>query len=81
MSSTDPFISESSRITKNMEQIADSINGLVGVARQSQQTQQINILHQCQKELEDSINTLDSACMELEFNLIESNGMRKHVFE
>ena len=29
-----------------MEQIADSINGLVSVARQSQQTQQINILHQ-----------------------------------
>ena len=50
LSSTDPSSSESSRITKNMEQIADSINGLVGVARQSQQTQQINIL-QCQKEL------------------------------
>ena len=44
-SSTEPSISESSRITKNMEQIADSINGLVSVARQSQQTQQINILH------------------------------------
>ena len=45
------------------------------------QTQQINILHQWQKELEDSINNLDSACMELELNLIESNGTRKHVFE
>ena len=64
-----------------MEPIADSINGLVSVVRQSQQTQQINILHQRQKELEDSINTLDSACMELELNLIESNGTRKHVFE
>ena len=67
-SSTDPSISESSRITKNMEQIADSINGLVSVARQSQQTQQINILHRNRKELEDLINTLDSACMELELN-------------
>ena len=45
LSSTDPSISESSRITKNMEQIADSINSLVSVARHSQQTQQINILH------------------------------------
>ena len=45
-----------------MEQIADSINGLVGVTRQSHQTQQINMLHRCQKELEDSIQTLDGAC-------------------
>ena len=45
LSSTDPSISDSRRIMKNMEQIADSINSLVGVARQSQQTQQINILH------------------------------------
>ena len=36
VSSTDPCISGSGRITKNMEQIADSINGLVSVARQSQ---------------------------------------------
>ena len=46
LSFTDPSISESGRITKNMEQIADSINGLVSVARQSRQTQQINIVHQ-----------------------------------
>ena len=38
-------VSESDGLKKNMEQIADSINGLVCVARQSQQTQQINILH------------------------------------
>ena len=44
-SSTDPSISGSGRIMKNMEQIADSINSLVSVVRQSQQTQQINILH------------------------------------
>ena len=53
-----------------MEQITESIDVLVSVARQSQQTQQINILHQRRKELEDLINTLDSACMELEFNLV-----------
>ena len=65
-----------------MEQVADSINSLVSVARHSQQTQQINIiLNRHRKELEDLINTLDSACMELEFNLIESNGTIKHVFE
>ena len=81
LSSTDPSISECDRITKNTEQIADSINGLAGVARQSHQTQQINILHQCRKELEDSINTLDSAYKELELNIIESTGTRKRVFE
>ena len=36
-------VSECDGLNKNMEQIADSINGLVYVARQSQQTQQINI--------------------------------------
>ena len=43
-------VSESDGSNKNMEQIVDSINGLVCVARQSQQTQQINILHQHRKE-------------------------------
>ena len=38
------LVSESDGLNKNMEQIADSINSLVSVARQSQQTQQINIL-------------------------------------
>ena len=38
-------LSESVNITKNMEQIANSINGLVGVAIQSQETEQINMLH------------------------------------
>ena len=38
-------LSESGNIGKNMEQIANSINGLVGVARQSQEMQQINMLH------------------------------------
>ena len=60
-----------------MEQIADSINSLVCVARQSQQTQQINILQQCQKELEDAIQSLDVSCMELELRMLEENSGRK----
>ena len=74
-------LSESVNITKNMEQIANSINGLVGVARQSQETQQINMLHRRREKLEEAIQTLDSACMELELNLLESTGTRKQVFE
>ena len=64
-----------------MEQIANSINGLVGVARQSQEMQQINMLHRHQEKLEEAIQALDSACMELELNLLESTGTRKQVFE
>ena len=79
--SHDPSLSESGNITKNMEQIANSINGLVGVARQSQEIQQINMLHRCREKLEEAIQTLDSACMELELNLLESTGTRKQVFE
>ena len=64
-----------------MEQIADSINGLVCVSRQSQQTQQINILHQCRKELEDTIQSLDISCMELELRMLEENsGREKGVY-
>ena len=74
-------LSESVNITKNMEQIANSINGLVGVARQSQETQQINMLHRRREKLEEAIQTLDSACMDLDLNLLESTGTRKQVFE
>ena len=45
--SIDQSISDSGRIMKNMEQIADSINGLVDVARQSHEMQQINMLYRC----------------------------------
>ena len=38
-------ISDSGRITKDMEQIADLINGLVDVARQSHEMQQIKVLY------------------------------------
>ena len=50
----------------NIQQIANSINGLVGVARQSQTNQQIEFLHRRHKELEDMIGVLDGACVELE---------------
>ena len=79
--SGDPSWSDSENITKNMEQIANSINGLVRVARQSQEMQQINMLHQRREKLEEAIQTLDSACMELEMNLLESTGTRKQLFE
>ena len=43
--SIDQSISDSGRITKNVEQILDSINGLVDVARQSHEMQQIDMLY------------------------------------
>ena len=74
-------VSEGDGLNKNMEQIADSINGLVYVARQSQQTQRINILHQRRKELEDAIQSLDVSCMELELKMLEeTSGRKKDVY-
>ena len=57
------------------------VDGILSVARQSQATQQINMLHRRREKLEEAIQTLDSACMELELNLLESTGTRKQVFE
>ena len=64
-------------LTKNMEQIVESINGLVGVTKQSHQTQQMNILHRRCKELEDTVQALDNSCMELELNMLEETCPRK----
>ena len=64
-----------------MEHLADSISGLVSIARQSHQTQQINIMHRRQKELEDSIEKIEGFCIELELQLLELTGTRKQVFE
>ena len=36
-------------LSDNIQQIAESINGLVGVARQSHKAQQLNILHSQRK--------------------------------
>ena len=79
--SSDPSYSESGKFTENMEDLADSISGLVSVARHSHQTQQINIMHRCRKELEDSIEKIEGSCIELELQLLESTGTRKQVFE
>ena len=65
----------------NIQQIADSINGLVGVAKQSQTNQQIDFLHHCHKELEDTIGVLDGACVELEFKILDESGRRKLVYK
>ena len=47
-------------LSDNIQQIAASINELVGVARQSQQTQEIQMLHVHRKELEDTIEYLEA---------------------
>ena len=70
-------VSDHDGLTKNMEQIADSINGLVGVTKQSHQTQQMNILHRRCKELEDTVQALDNLCMELELKTLEESCPRK----
>ena len=58
----------------NIQQIADSINGLGGVAKQSQTNQQIDFLHCCCEELEDTIGVLDGACVELELKILDETG-------
>ena len=58
-----------------MEQIADSINGLVDVARQSHEMQQIYMLYRQQKELEDEIGTLEAHCMDIELHQLDKSGL------
>ena len=69
--SIDQSTSDSGRIMKNMEQIADLINGLVDVARQSREMQQINMLYRRRKELEDEIGTLEAHCMDIELQRLD----------
>ena len=61
-------------LSDNIQQIADSINGSVGVAKQSQMHQQIDFLHHHHKELEDTIGDLDGSCLELEFKILDESG-------
>ena len=68
-------------LSDNIQQIADSINGLVGVARLSHETQQMNMLHLQRKQLEDCITKLDESCMDLELKCIDSSGSRKKLFQ
>ena len=68
-------------LSDNIQQIAKSINGLVGVARLSHKTQQMNMLHARRKQLEDCITKLDESCMDLELKCIESSGSQKKLFQ
>ena len=76
-SSSSTSVSDHDGLTTNMEQIVESINGLVGVMKQSHQTQQMNILHRRHKEFEDTVQALDNSCMELELNMLEESCPRK----
>ena len=66
-------------LSDNIQQIAASINGLVGVARQSQQTQEIQMLHVCRKELEDTIEYLEASSMEMEMKSCDKTGTKKKL--
>ena len=61
-------------LSDNIQQIVESINGLVGVARQSHETQQLNMLHSQRKQLEDYITKLDESCIDLELKCLDSIG-------
>ena len=65
----------------NIQEIADSINGLVGVVKQSQTNQQIDFLHRRRKELEDTIGVLDSACVDLELKILDETGKQCLVYK
>ena len=65
----------------NIQQIADSINGLVGVAKQSQTNQQVDFLHRRRKELEDTVGVLDSACVNLELKILVETGKQRLVYK
>ena len=71
----------SNNLLDNIQQIADSINGLVGVAKQSQTNQQIDFLHHHCKELEDMIGVLDGACVELELKILDESSKQKQVYK
>ena len=68
-------------LSDNIQQIANSINGLVRVAKQSQTNQQIDFLHCRCKELEDAIGVLDGACVELELKILDKTGKRQLVYK
>ena len=66
-------------LSDNIQQIAASINGLVGVAQQSQQTQEIQMLHVRRKELEDTIEYLEALSMEMEMKSCDETGTKKKL--
>ena len=71
--SNDPSVT-TTNLSDNIQQIVDSINGLVGVAKQNQTNQRVDFLHRHRKELEDTIGVLDSACVDLELKILDETG-------
>ena len=51
----------------------------MGVPQQSQQTQEIQMLHVHQKELEDTIEFLEASSMELEIKGLDETGTKKRL--
>ena len=68
-------------LSDNIQQIAASINGLVVVAKQSQHTQEMQMLLVCRKELEDTIKYLKGSAMELEIKSLNEAGTKKQLLE
>ena len=68
-------------LSDNIQQIAASINGLVGIAKQSQHTQERQMLYACRKELEDTIKDLDGSTLELEIESVDETGTKKKLLE
>ena len=65
----------------NIQQIATSINRLVGIAKQSQHTQERQMLYACRKKLEDTIKDLEGSAMELEIKSLDETGTKKKLLE
>ena len=78
--SNDPSII-TNRLSDNIQQIATSINGLVGIAKQSQHTQERQMLYAHRKELEDTIKDLEGSAMELEIKSLDETGTKKELLE
>ena len=68
-------------LSDNIQQIAASINGLVGVAKHSQHTQERQMLYAHHKELEDTIKDLEGSTMELEIKSLDETGTKKELLE
>ena len=68
-------------LSDNIQQIAASINGLVGIAKQSQHTQERQVLYAHCKELEDTIKDLEGSAMELEIKRLDETGTKMNYWE
>ena len=68
-------------LSNDIQQIATSINGLVGIAKQSQHTQERQMLYAPCKELEDKIKDLEGSTMELEIKSLDETGTKKELLE